>query len=286
VRNDSCRLRACGGPLSLSVPCRADRPLLVVDLWLILQLLVSRGGPASPENGGLGPWLSRIVDWLGDERRCLVALVVASWVLSLLEACSLLWLQRLVNRYALDVSLAMRRAIHDQAFVLGPQDLLGATAGPARRELFAEKVETVRYGLALWWLGHPTQLDRIVAADAPGHARLTSGSRCWPSCWTWYVIRRFHLALKRRAEAKLRTYRDNRKSAGRHCWRKRFGLAPLATGYSLESPQRIVDAELKELSGRASWLSPPTRRELPLLLFIVLFAVFLSCCCSWACRRR
>ena len=93
-------------------------PLLVIDLGLILQLLVSRGGPGPVRDSGLGSWLLwQIVQvpLLGDFPFCLLELVAASWGLSLLEAGSVLWLRRLVNRYALRISTALRRAVNEAA---------------------------------------------------------------------------------------------------------------------------------------------------------------------------
>lgn len=248
-------------------------PLLVLDLGLVLQLLVSRDGPASGGDWVLGPWLGgRIAPWpfFGDPRRCLAALVFVSWGLAALEACSLFGLHRLVHRYALRAGVAMRRAIHDQAFVLGPQDLLGVPRSRPE-ELFAEKVETVRDGLVRQWLAIPRSLVELAVLIL-----LALAVNVWLTLLALllagYVIR-FHRALRRRAEARARTYREQSQERREELLRA-IRLAPLAIGYSLERPPSgLFEEELKELEASEFRALTTDAARVPMLSFAVLFAV-------------
>ena len=105
-------------------------PLLVTDLGLVLQLLIGSSSPPASVGVGLPfPSLNQVVSgerFAAGGSALLLILVAVSWVLALLDALSLIVLQRLVQRYAGRVAMELRRAIHDQTFALGPHDLMGA----------------------------------------------------------------------------------------------------------------------------------------------------------------
>ena len=111
----------------------------------------------------LGPyagWLFRgVLDRSGPTY--LLILVFIGGMLALLNTAALLVFQRLLHKYALQVSVALRRAIHDQAFVLGPHELLTPVRSRAE-ELFVERVEAVRHGLVRWWDAMPRSVVEIV----------------------------------------------------------------------------------------------------------------------------
>ncbi|MFV1964774.1 MAG: ATP-binding cassette domain-containing protein [Pirellulaceae bacterium] len=248
-------------------------PMLVVVLGLILHVLV--GGP---DQGTLQPpsiaaWLITwpmglfgLITW----PMSLFVLVAVSWGLAFAEAVSLFVLQRLVHRYALRIADELRRAIHDQAFLLGPHDLLGPSRSRPE-ELFADKAEAVRRGLARWWLAIPRSvvaLALLLAVALSVHAWLTM----LVVLLAVYILR-FYRVMRRQLEAQSRTWSGQ---ADERCGAllSSLRLAPLATGYALDElpgesfAEGLEDYEETEFQAQTSQVLLT-----PLFLFIVLVSI-------------
>ena len=169
---------------------------LLVLLWLLVELLVTRGElrlapyhdaqlrqlTAPPDlddsvaavyrNRGLLPvvWRHRD-DWRGAPLRafylryaalrtnqaCLLSLVLAGMALSVLFAVSQWAGERARRAAAARVARELRIAIHNQTFQLG-----GTEVFPAREEqplaLFTDRVKRIRQALVAWWRVVPTGL--------------------------------------------------------------------------------------------------------------------------------
>ena len=138
-------------------------PLLVLDLGLVLQYLVTPDSHAPARESVLGPYagwpFQGVLNRSGSSY--LLILLLIGVLLALLNTAALLVFQRLLHKYALQVSVALRRAIHDQAFVLGPHELLSPVRSRPE-ELFVERVEAVRRGLVRWWDAMPRSVVEIV----------------------------------------------------------------------------------------------------------------------------
>jgi len=249
-------------------------PLLVLDLGLVLQYLVTPASRGTAREWVLGPyagWLFRsVLDRSGPTY--LLVLVAIGGLLGLLNSAALLALQRLLHRYALQVSTALRRAIHDQAFVLGPHELLT----PARsrpEELFVERVEAVRRGLVAWWDAIPRSVLKL------GLLLLLAFMLNF-----WLSLLVILLALyivpvarswQRRAQTRAATYSSQ---ADELCGEltAALRLAPWAIGYSLEWPpgQRFDETLQRHAATqfRASTIEAPLK---PVLLFVLVIAIAL-----------
>ena len=143
-------------------------PLLVLGLGLVLQYLVTPDSHGPAREFVLGPyagWPFRgVLDRSGSSY--LLILLSIGALLALLNTAALLVFQRLLHKYALQVSVALRRAIHDQAFVLGPHELLT----PVRSRRKSCSWNAWRQCGAGWCDG-----------GTPCHAALSRSSYC--CCW-------------------------------------------------------------------------------------------------------
>ena len=171
------------GAVSINVRITAVRKLAVeaADNGLLAPELangITRVKGVASKGVRLGNWLSLkqaqallnapdITTTKGFRDRAIIAVLLGcGLVLAICEAASLFIFYRSVEGAALEVATQLRLAIHRQAFKLGASDLLGArTSRP--EELFGEKVEQVREGVASWWRIFPRSVR--------------SNSRCWPA---------------------------------------------------------------------------------------------------------
>ncbi|MBL9124390.1 MAG: ABC transporter ATP-binding protein [Planctomycetaceae bacterium] len=122
-------------------------------------------GRLTYQTAGLTPWAIRLegTTWgslaqsalqtfpsLRENASSLAWLVGAALGLIAVQCVCLYLLDRLAIRDAADCTLELRRAIAAQAFQLGGAELPNGAEPPAT-ELFAERAETLRYGLLTWW---------------------------------------------------------------------------------------------------------------------------------------
>jgi len=135
--------------------------LLVIDLGLIVQLLVTRRTNELPDDLVLGSLVGGIFgQWppMGDEQSSVAVLVVMGAILAVGEVGALIWLDRCSRRLSLCVAGRLRTLLHEQTYRLGASELLGVSR--SRPEvLFFEKVESVRTGLLTW---HRTWLRSVL----------------------------------------------------------------------------------------------------------------------------
>lgn len=250
-------------------------PLLVVNLGLIVQLLVSRESGEIPNDwligtivaGGFGPW-----PWFGY-RACLVIVVGAGWLIAILETACLILLRRAANQHALRIASDLRHKIYSQAFRLGPYDLLGATRSRPD-ELFADKVETIRRSFAEWWTTVPSAFVSLVVLIL-----IAAAVNVWLTLLaillTVYVLR-FYRAIRKQEEVRTAFWRTQVLEQ-ETILRNSLQLAPLLKGYSLiEPPVGSFEAALEAEAQAEMQLARGDTFVKPLLaLAIVLAAGFL-----------
>lgn len=235
-------------------------PVLVVLFGLIVQLLVMHEGGRAPRDPVLGPWASgEIVPWppLGQSDRGLAMLCGAALAAAGLETLALLYVNRLAHRCGQFAAAKLKDSVHRQAFRLGAGDLLDR--GRSRpEELFLERTEMVRKGLAAWWRAIPRSVASVVlllvlALSINWLATLLA--LAWAGvCWqvaTW---------LRRRASARSRALRIQAAKLQTHLLED-LRLAPLATAYTFEATTgdsfdatlaQYEDASYRAVSARAS----------------------------------
>lgn len=170
-----------GGELRLAAHERGELELLInerLDLAAepnapatIGLHLTDRGLLPTMWNDRNRPWgeaLRRlIVRWqfLQENTGAIVALVVTSWVLSLIRMLLLSRARQLALRVGVDVATRLRLAIHRQALRLGPSDVEGTSQSNVLR-LFNDDVEHFRESLVQWidrWGRVPLQLAWLLA---------------------------------------------------------------------------------------------------------------------------
>lgn len=209
-------------------------PLLVLDLGLVLQYLVTPTSRGPEREWVLGPYAGWMFQGVLHRSGLayLLILVLIGGCLALLNTVALLAFQRLLHKFTLQVAVALRRAIHDQTFVLGPHELLT----PARsrpEELFVERVEAVRRGLVRWWDAMPRSVVELV---------LLLLLALMLNFWLSLLVILLALYIAPMARGWRRQARDR---AASHCQQAEelcgeltsaLRLAPLAIGYSLEWP--------------------------------------------------
>jgi ABC-type multidrug transport system fused ATPase/permease subunit len=134
--------------------------LLLFDLYLIIDLLVTQGG----KNEGLAPavrwsrhkyWggalesLYNAVPWLADNGKALTLLVLAALFLSLLRGALRGRSRTVSTRVAIENVARLRRTLHRQTLRLGPSDLQGRDSVHVL-QLFTRDMDRVRDGLMTW----------------------------------------------------------------------------------------------------------------------------------------
>lgn len=248
-------------------------PLLIVDLGLIVQLLVSRGGDEVPHDLVLGPWVSgRIVEWplFGRYELSLVTLVGAGALLALLTAAALALLETLTQRQTMGVISSLRERIHNQAYRLGTHDLLG-TSRSRPEELFTDSAERLRSGLVNWWRTVPRSWIRLACLTI-----LALAVNFWLTLLavvlTASIARLIRWVRGSTAASAERAHRA--KQGTLYKLNRNLGLAPLTTGYGLEVPpgERFESllGELQQEELRAHTAQSLNR---PVLLLTILLAV-------------
>ncbi len=157
----ACRLKstAMGWLILLLSVCSAVLlPLMILDLGLIVQLLVTRESNQLAHDWVLGPWVSgRIAawPWFGSYELCLLALVACGGAFAILRAVLQILLEGTTHRHALRVATRLRQEIRGQAFRLGTHDLLG-TANARPEGLITSTMDQLRRGLVSWWRTIPS----------------------------------------------------------------------------------------------------------------------------------
>ncbi len=230
--------------LAASVAAAVCTALLVLDLGLIVQLLVSRTSQEAPGDWLLGPWVSgEFVEWpfLGSPVRCMLLLIVFGVCLALALVGVRWWADLTAHRYALHLVTSFREAIHRQAYRLGAGELLVATE--ARPEIAAvDQTDALGRGLAAWWVAIPacplmllvlTILSLLVNPWLTLLALLLAG-----------FLFRIHRTLTGRVEDRLSAMRalaEQRRAA----FLSLLNFAPLAGSYSMDGyPADPVEARL------------------------------------------
>ncbi|MGE0757932.1 MAG: hypothetical protein AB7O38_12965 [Pirellulaceae bacterium] len=246
--------------------------LLVVDLGLVVQLLVTRDSGRLPTD-----WmLQKVVaaaggEWpfLGSYGVCLLVLIGAGWLTGGAEILLLMAVRRGAHRRALQLASGLRREIYEQTFRLGPTDLLGA-ARSRPDELFADKVESIRRGFALWWMTIPASLMLLAALLLV--AALVNVWLTLLAVLLTLGVWRFHGAIRRREKSRMAQWRND-VVHWESVLREALHLAPLLKGYALvEPPGDAFDKALRANSRAEMELVRGETLLKPLLLLAVLLA--------------
>ena len=236
-------LYAVGTLSGLLLPC------FVVTLGLMTQLLVERGGGSRPVDPVLGPIVQgRWGSWpFVDERTCLLILAAAGFLLAVLEALSLLLLNRSATGVAERVIRDIKEGIREHAFQSGCSDLLGARSRP--EQLFTEQCETLREGLAAWWRAVPRSFVALAALLLTAllvHPWLTLLALLLTG-----IIWRAHRDLRLRAQRRARLWHERAQQAGR-LLQEELKLTPLTAAYLLtEAPGTPFHLVLREQENAA-----------------------------------
>jgi ABC-type multidrug transport system fused ATPase/permease subunit len=121
-----------------------DRSGLLPAVWEL------RGSPIGP------PLRRALAAWpaLRRNESCLLVLVACQWIVAVAAAGMLYLLAWSVEQTAVGVAGALRKQIHDQARRLGAGDLFVGQETTAR-ELFTDKMDAMRRGLATWYWAWP-----------------------------------------------------------------------------------------------------------------------------------
>ncbi len=247
-------------------------PMLVLDLGLMIQLLVSRGSQEVPRDWVIGPWVSgALFPWpfFGERALCMLFLVLSGAALAALLVF-LRWLTECTaHRYTLHVVTRLRQAIHRQAFQLGTSELLGHRQ--TRPELLAvEKADIVCRGLYAWWATVPyciVLLMLLVIMSLAVNAWLT----LLAILLTGYLLR-INRVLTQRIEAKLQTWVELAEQH-RSSFLALLRLAPFASGYSLDViPEDPVEARLAQCQEAELRVKNSLAVMFPSMLLIVLWS--------------
>lgn len=249
------------------------------------------GPPSRTVNGrmlytgaGLVPWAIRLegTSWGGVSRfivetfpstrsnaSCLTWLVALALALVALHAVCSYLLDRAVLAKVAECVVALRRAISTQAFQLGGAELPNRYE-PAASELFSDRAESVRHGLAAWWRALPrmAMLAGLLLATALAiHAWLAIAAIllayvCWTIYrWTERRTRRRRVLLSDRAAQQMSLLLEGLRKVR------------LARGLSLsEAPGQPVGPTLEQQ--RRAGLARDARESIlePLAFFLVLTA--------------
>jgi ABC-type multidrug transport system fused ATPase/permease subunit len=247
-------------------------PMLVLDLGLMIQLLVSRGSQEVPQDWVIGPWVSgTLFAWpfFGERALCMIVLVVSSAVLAGLLVFVRWLIECTAHRYTLHVVTRLRQAVHGQAIRLGTSELLGRPQ--TRPEMLAvEKADIVCGGLYAWWSTVPycvVLLLLLVMMSLAVNVWLT----LLAILLTGYLLRINHV-LRERIEAKIQTWADLAEDR-RVAFLALLRLAPLASGYSLDVfPDEAVDSRLAECQEAELRVKNGLAVMFPAMLLVVLWS--------------
>ncbi len=248
-------------------------PMLVLDLGLMIQLLVSRGSQEVPQDWVIGPWISgAMFDWpfFGERALCMLVLVVSGAVLTALLVYVRWLTECTAHRYTLHVVTRLRLAIHRQAYRLGAGELLGHRQ--SRPELLAvEKADIVCGGMYAWWATVPycvVLLLLLVMMSLAVNTWLT----LLAVLLTGYLLRINHV-LRQRIEAKLQVWVELAEKR-RLDFLALLRLAPLASGYSLDViPDEAVETRLAECQEAELRVKNSLAVMFPAMVLVVLWSV-------------
>jgi ABC-type multidrug transport system fused ATPase/permease subunit len=248
-------------------------PVLVVLFALAVQLMVMHEGGRAPADPVIGPWVSgQIIEWppLGRSDQGLAALCGLALAATTLETLALLYINRLAHRLAQTTAAELKDAVHEQAFRLGAGDLLDR--GRSRpEELFLDRTESVRRGLAAWWRAVPRSIASVTLLLLLALAinwLITLLALAWAGvCWQ---IGRW---LRARAGAKSRARRIQAAKMQSHLLED-LRLAPLATAYTFEATTGESFATTLAQYKDASYRAASARAGVfPWVLFAVLVGI-------------
>lgn len=208
--------------------------LLLVGLSYLVQILIDPVGERLPDDLLLGPLMAKgPISWPVEERgRILFLLALFSIGVAVLQGISVVMLRRSAHWGARQAVAELKTSIHHHAYRLGCSDVLGGNRS-LPEELFSDRLETVRHGLASWWRSVPYSLVLLFFLLG-----LALAIHLWSALFALILA-----ALIWRAD------RYFRESAGhqKRLWHERaqhldslllesLRLTPLATGYSLDRP--------------------------------------------------
>jgi ABC-type multidrug transport system fused ATPase/permease subunit len=150
-------------------------------------LLVTRGAPGNNEFGDFLRKSCGNGAAIDDPQTCFASVLGVWLILAAVEALALYAVHWSARQVALAGSAKLRTALHAQSLMLGPGGSWTAR-GSSPAELFCDKIETVRQGLATWWQTLP--LDALLVIALVGlalkmHFWLTLAvvllvGACWP----------------------------------------------------------------------------------------------------------
>jgi ABC-type multidrug transport system fused ATPase/permease subunit len=247
-------------------------PMLVLNLGLMIQLLVSRGSQEVPRDWVIGPWISGVLfEWplFGERELCMLVLVVSGAVFAALLVFVRWLTECTAHRYTLHIVTRLRQAIHRQAFRLGASELLGHRQ--TRPELLAvERADIVCGGLYAWWATVPycvVLLLLLVMMSLAVNAWLT----LLAILLTGYLLRINHV-LTQRIEANLESWAELAEKR-RLAFLTQLRLAPLASGYSLDVfPEETVDTRLAECQEAELRVKNGLAVMFPAMMLVVLWS--------------
>jgi ABC-type multidrug transport system fused ATPase/permease subunit len=168
-------------PVTITPPRRFDDSGLLPSVWRF-------------RHKAWGPALAaayRNVDWLQQNGRALILLILAAAGLGFVRSLLLSRAGMHSTRAGLDVVTRLRRALHRQTLRLGPGDLED-TEYTHVLSLFSEEMERVRNGISLWVhrLGrNPLELVLLLALSVSIHW-LVALQCLIPLMFCWYLVRR------------------------------------------------------------------------------------------------
>ncbi len=207
-------------------------PIMILLAGMAAQVLVDPTWKNGPGDGILTRlWWPDLIEYAQNRPRAiLVGLALTAAVVALLHAWIVTWLRRAAHANARRIAAELKNHVHAQAFRLGCNDALGeARSWP--EQLFIDKVELVRQGLAAWGRAMPHSL--VLLALLLGLA---------VTVHVWLTLLVLALAalvwrvdgwLRERNEARTRLHRERADIADQRLV-ETLNLAPLATGYSMD----------------------------------------------------
>src|SRR5687768_1569546 len=171
-------------------------PCMVVVLGMIVQLLVTAGN--IQQGTGLGLLIKRYPG-LENRELCLFVLLGVGLALGSAECLVLYFLDRSVKRAAQRATTRLRGELRRQAYHLAGSELFGQKE-TSLVELFTNRMEIVRQGLAAWWSTVPRELVRLamlVALALMLNVWLTLAAMIL-ACLIWQMLVWMHGSWKHR----------------------------------------------------------------------------------------
>ncbi|QDU97282.1 ATP-binding cassette domain-containing protein [Lignipirellula cremea] len=246
-------------------------PLLILDLGLIVQTVAGLHPPGvEPTDLVIQPIITSD-SWPPGKNRAfsMLILVGAGLTLAVLESALLMLQSRAIQKAALDISTRLQLQIHKQAFIMGGNEPLGLTRSRPE-ELFTDKVEQIREGLAHWWRAIPrsaaTLATLTLLACMVDWQKTLAGMLLMVGLWRCYVWRR------KQIEESARRWSERTQSR-RDLLLEDLRMAPLAATYSIDQiPGESFDDKLKQYKTAALKLGYTRNAMAPFMVLIGLLA--------------